>query len=91
MRQLKTDRDYYSTAEMARALGCSQQTVIRWLDAGKLSGLRLPGRQGARRCLKAVFREFALTRGVPVDRLQVLDEGLELAETFATPKEQSRG
>ena len=89
MRELA--RDYYTTSEMARALGCSQQTVIRWIDAGKLRGHRLPGRQGARRCLKAVFREFALAHGIPLDRLQALDEGLELAEAFTTPKEAARG
>jgi excisionase family DNA binding protein len=90
MRQL-TPRDYYTTGEMARALGCSQQTVIRWIDSGKLKGHRLPGRQGERRCHKAVFRQFAVAHQVPPDRLDSLDQSLALASAFTTPKESARG
>lgn len=90
MRQL-TPRDYYTTGEMARVLGCAQQTVIRWIDSGRLKGHRLPGRQGERRCFKAVFRQHLIDHGVPLDRLDQLDQGLALADAFTTPKEAKRG
>lgn len=85
MRQL-TRRDYYTTGEMARVLGCAQQTVSRWIDRGELKGHRLPGRPGERRCLKAVFRQHLIDHGVPLDRLEQLEQGLALAQAFTTPK-----
>jgi two-component system, OmpR family, response regulator RpaA len=87
MRQLK--RDFYTTCEMARVLGCAQQTVIRWIDNGRLKGFRLPGRQGERRCFKPVFRQHLIDHGVPLDRLEQLEQGLALAEAFTTPKGQN--
>lgn len=91
MRQLK--RDYYTTGEMARVAGCSSQTVIRWLDAGKLPGYRLPGRGGERRCLKVVFREYLITHGLPLARLEALEAGPEraLAVSSSTLQERPRG
>jgi excisionase family DNA binding protein len=79
MRQLKV-RDFYTTGEMARILGCACQTIIRRIDSGKLKGHRLPGHQGKRRCLKALFRQYLIDQGVPLDRL----EGFEQEQLFAT-------
>ncbi len=83
-----SQRDYYTTGEMARAAACSQQTVIRWIDWGKLKGFRLPGHLGERRCFKSVFRQYLIDHNVPLERLEQLEAGIALAEAFTTPKEQ---
>lgn len=83
-----SQRDFYTTGEMARALTCAQQTVIRRIDAGTMPGYRLPGRGGQRRCRKAEFREYLAEHGVPVSRLDAVESGVVLAEKFTTPRDR---
>jgi excisionase family DNA binding protein len=39
-------REVYSTGQVARLLGCSDYTVCRWVDAGRLPGHRVPAARG---------------------------------------------
>jgi excisionase family DNA binding protein len=59
----------YTTGQVARLLGCSDYTVCRWVDAGRLPGHRVPAARGGhpgRRVLHddlvAFCREHGLTR-----------------------------
>lgn len=93
-----SERDYYTTAEMARSLGCCQQTVIRRIDRGLIPAFRLPdskpgnqSRRGRmRRCRKAEFREYLADCGIPADALNALEHRARLAEAFG-PGRQRRG
>jgi excisionase family DNA binding protein len=38
----------YTTGQVARLLGCSDYTVCRWIDAGRLPGHRVPAARGGR-------------------------------------------
>jgi excisionase family DNA binding protein len=41
-------RAAYTTGQVARLLGCSDYTVCRWIDAGRLPGHRVPAARGGR-------------------------------------------
>ena len=68
------DRDYYTTGEMAVGLGCSQQTVIRRIDAGLVPAYRLPTDGRPRRCSKVAFRRFLQRRGISQEMLDKMEE-----------------
>lgn len=75
-------RDYYTTGEMARALGCAQQTVIRRIDGGLIPAFRLPGRNRQRRCRKAEFHEYLANQGIPASMLDAFESRRALSEAF---------
>lgn len=44
MEAIMTIEKHYSVAIVARALGKSQRTILRWIEAGKIKAAELPGR-----------------------------------------------
>lgn len=44
MQAIMTIEKHYSVAIVARALGKSQRTILRWIEAGKIKAAELPGR-----------------------------------------------
>ncbi|WP_250207546.1 response regulator [Alteromonas oceanisediminis] len=54
-----------TTGEIAKYCGVNLRTVIRWLDAGKLKGYKLPGR-GNNRVLLPDFIRFLKAHDLPI-------------------------
>jgi len=54
--------DWLTTGQVARRLGVSAATVSKWIDSGRLLGLRLPESQ-ARRVHPEALREFCQREG----------------------------
>ena len=78
-----SQRNYYTTGEMARALSCAQQTIIRQIDAGRIPAYRMPGGKAKhRRAFKAAFRKFLADHGIPADGLDEMERRIALAATF---------
>lgn len=63
----------YTTGDVARLLGTTISTVIKWFDEGRLVGFRLPNSQD-RRIPYANLRSFMATNGISMDLLE--DGGL---------------
>jgi len=84
-RQLN-QRDYYTTAEMAKAIGCAQQTLIRRMDAGIVPGYRVPGGRH-RRCPKAVFRQYLTQSGIPTDMLDEAERRRAFSQAFRSTRD----
>lgn len=59
-----------TTGEAARLLRMGQQTVIRMIDEGRLTGYRLPGSRVRRVTLSAV-KSLAAQHGIPLDESAV--------------------
>ncbi len=52
---------HLTTGQIARLLGCSPRTVVKWIDNQLLKGFRLPqgnGSPGERRVTRAAFDAF---------------------------------
>ena len=63
-------KEYLTTGQAAKICKCSQQTIIRCFDDGKLKGYRVPGsrfRRIPKENLFAFIREF----GLPTDALEI--------------------
>lgn len=39
---------WFTTGQIARRLGVAQRTVTKWIDSGRLIGIRLPGSRDRR-------------------------------------------
>ncbi len=60
-----------STGQIARILGVSTQSVIRWIDEGTLRGFRLPGKggkPGRRYAMRSELEAFAAKYGIPLEQ-----------------------
>lgn len=66
--------DVLTTGQIARMFGTAPRTVAKWIDAGHLPGVRVPGSPD-RRVYRDVLIRFAA------------DHGLRLPEWFARPAE----
>ncbi|MFC3120715.1 response regulator [Agaribacter flavus] len=55
----------YTTGEIAKFCGVTLRTVIRWIDAGKLKGYKLPGR-GNNRVLRDDLVAFLHAHKMPI-------------------------
>lgn len=73
-------RDYYTTAEVAVALGCCQRTAIREIDRGNLPASRLPG--GNRRCRKQDLGAYMQKHGIPSEMLEAMEHQIGRARVF---------
>ena len=90
-------KEYLTTGQAAKICKCSQQTIIRCFDDGKLKGYRVPGsrfRRIPRDNLFAFIREF----GLPTDVLEttnkrkvlVVDDDPDLVELIVAVLEADR-
>lgn len=61
-----TDQPTLTTGQAAKICQVSQRTVIRWIDSGRLTGFRFPGRGGHRRVLVADVFNFLEENGLPI-------------------------
>lgn len=84
------DRDYYTMAEIAKAMGCSRTTVIRQIEVGRIPAVRV-GRSGQRRCGKAIFRECLADHGIPADMLDDLERRGVLARALSSGRSNGHG
>ncbi len=57
---------FLSTGDVAEYCEVTSAAVLKWIDAGKLSGFTTPG--GHYRILRADFRDFLLRHGMFVDQ-----------------------
>lgn len=57
-----TDREWWTTGQVAARLGCATRTVTKWIDAGRLVGIRVPGSRDRRVHINAL-REFERREG----------------------------
>jgi hypothetical protein len=77
--------DVYTTREAGLIIGCSFQTVIRYIDAGELVGYKLPCSRH-RRARHPDLLAFALRHGLThaIDWLKAVPEAaLEVSATAA--------
>lgn len=79
-----------TTGEIAKYCGVNLRTVIRWLEAGKLKGYKLPGR-GNNRVLVSEFVAFLKQHDMPVPKeleaeneplLLIVDDELSMAKAI---------
>lgn len=61
--------EVFTSGEVAKICGVSADTVSRWFDLGQLGGYRL-GPGGDRRIPYDCLRQFMLSHGIPIDRLE---------------------
>jgi excisionase family DNA binding protein len=59
----------FTSGEVAAICGVSPDTVSRWFDLGQIEGYRL-GPGGDRRIPYDSLRQFMLSHGIPLDRLE---------------------
>jgi len=70
------DKPQFGTLEVARMLGVSAMTVVRWIDKGLIPAFKTPGNH--RRILREDLRHFVRRMGIPLpeelkqDRWRVL-------------------
>jgi hypothetical protein len=67
---------------MLTAIGCSQITIIKRIDKGKLPAYRLPQGGRHRRCLKSVFRRYLKSHGILSDVLDEIERRAQLRIVF---------
>lgn len=53
---------WFTTGEIAKRLGVSSRTVSKWIDDGRLSGIRLPGSKD-RRVHPSALEQFERDNG----------------------------
>lgn len=58
-------RDIFTTSDVARLLGVSVGTVVRWADSGRLPHWKVPGSRH-RRFRRDEVEAFARSNGVPM-------------------------
>lgn len=64
-----TDKKVFTTGEAAEVCRCSQQTIIRSFDSGRLTGFRVPGSR-FRRIPRADLLQFMRVNHIPTDRIE---------------------
>ncbi len=64
-----SDKEVFTTGEVAEICQISQQTVIRCFDNGRLKGFRVPGSR-FRRVPRDSLLQFMKDNGIPLARLQ---------------------
>ena len=81
-------QEKFGTLEVARMLGVSAMTVVRWIDNGLIPAFRTPGKH--RRILRADLRHFVGRMGFPIptelsrDRASILavDDEADVLDVF---------
>jgi len=81
-------KSVFSTGDVARICGLSQQTVIRCFDEGQLQGFRVPGSKFRRIPRESLIR-FMKANSIPLELLEgqkirvlVVDDDTEVVELF---------
>lgn len=90
-------KQQFGTLEVARMLGVSAMTVVRWIDKGLIPAFRTPGNH--RRILRDDLKHFIRKMGFPVpsllmgDRWKVLvvDDEEDVVEVLARAFESKNG
>ena len=59
-------REYFSTAQAARALGFGERTIKTFLDSGALNSVQPGGRSARRYISNTDLLEFARKHGIPL-------------------------
>jgi excisionase family DNA binding protein len=67
---LKLKKKYYTPAEVAKRVGVSRQTIVKWIERGELEAEMTPG--GHHRIPASVF--YREGRGEPVQLIPVEEE-----------------
>jgi excisionase family DNA binding protein len=67
-------KDVLTTGDVARLCGVTIRTVIKWFEAGRLEGYRLPGSRD-RRFTRAAVERFVHGHGLPAELLAPAREG----------------
>lgn len=67
---LKLKKKYYTPAEVAKRVGVSRQTIVKWIERGELDAEMTPG--GHHRIPASVFHREG--RGEPVQLIPVDEE-----------------
>lgn len=67
---LKLKKKYYTPAEVARRVGVSRQTIVKWIERGELEAEMTPG--GHHRIPASVF--YREGRGEPIQLIPVEEE-----------------
>ena len=84
-----SDKQVFTTGEVADICQISQQTVIRCFDNGRLKGFRVPGSR-FRRVPRDSLLQFMKDNGIPLDNLDsgrkkvlVVDDDAEIVELIS--------
>ena len=67
--------EYVTTGFVAKRLGVSNTTVLRWISSGLMVTLKLPG--GQNRIHRDVLRDFMAKNGVPVNNTQPMNSEIK--------------
>ena len=62
------DKKVFTTTQVGKICGVTQQTVIKWIDSGQLEGFRLPNSRD-RRVTRAALLKFMKEHNIPSDVL----------------------
>lgn len=65
-----SEKQVFSTGEVAAICNVSQQTIIRCFDSGKLEGFRVPGSK-FRRIPRGALIRFMKESDIPLDRIEL--------------------
>ncbi|MFQ5490055.1 MAG: response regulator [Phycisphaerae bacterium] len=64
-----TDKDVFTTGQVAKLCNVAPRTVSKWFDSGQLRGYRIPGSRD-RRIPKAQLVRFMQAHEIPIDGLE---------------------
>ena len=84
---MNLNKSVFTTGEVARICGLSQQTVIRCFDSGRIKGFKIDG-STYRRIPRQSLIEFMKKNNIPLDKLAlkkkvlVVDDDLELLQVL---------
>jgi excisionase family DNA binding protein len=74
---MSDDKPQFGTLEVARMLGISAMTVVRWIDKGLIPAFKTPGNH--RRILREDLRHFIRRMGLPMPQVLKQDKWRVLA------------
>ena len=86
-KRMNNKKTNYTTGEVARICGISQQTIIRCFDSGKIRGFKITG-SNFRRIPKESLIQFMKENNIPTDNLGtkkkilVVDDDVELLQVL---------
>lgn len=89
-------RQVFTTTQAAGICGVTQQTVIKWIDSGRLAGYKVPNSR-ARRVTRTALIDFMRANNIPESNLEkdvikvlVVDDEEMIADMIALEFEEDR-